>query len=122
MGLIGSLEIMEFHILYVINFSTKSRFSFHRHRRPKPISTIMFTSISFLAPDEFKMIWISNLLTLSGHVSDETHSRKASCPLHEMPKFLFLNITCTNFQLLVNEEMLHVSCQQLNKQENHIHN
>ena len=41
---------------------------------------------SFLAPKDFKIIWLSNILTLS--VADEGYSRNASCTFNFLDKIL----------------------------------
>ena len=41
----------------------------------------------FLAHNDFKMIWFSNILVLS--VPDEDYSRNASCALNLISTFLF---------------------------------
>ena len=65
-----------------------------------PILDILFRYFSFLAPKDLKIIWLSNLLTLS--VPDEGHSRKVSCSFIRYLCFyyfglLHLHLLCSYF-------------------------
>jgi hypothetical protein len=50
----------------------------------KPDLTILYMlrPVGFLAPKDFKIIWFSNPLALSVHVTDEGYSRNASCTIN----------------------------------------
>ena len=45
---------------------------FLRHRWPTSILTILFRPLGFVAPTDFQVLWLSNLLTLS--VSETRHA------------------------------------------------
>ena len=56
----------------------------------KSLLTILFKPFGFLAPKDFKMIWLSNIMALS--VLDEGYSRYALSGLNLISKFLFNEI------------------------------
>jgi hypothetical protein len=67
----------------------------------------MVRSFGLLAPKEYEIIWVSNLLTV--RVPDVHYSRNASCALHYIPtcdqwadisadRFLFLGYHSTSSQ------------------------
>jgi hypothetical protein len=70
-----------------------------------PILDILFRYFRFLAPKDLKIIWLSNLLTLS--VPDEGHSRKVSCS--------FIRYLCVYYLGLLH---LHILCSFFCKRNN----
>ena len=55
---------------------------------PYTIMAILFRPLGLLASKTFKIIWLSNLSTLSVH--DEAYSRNSSCTLNLISTFVLL--------------------------------
>ena len=70
---------------------------------PYPILDILFRPFDLLAPKDFQIIWLSNVLTLR----DESHSRKVSCS--------FIRYLCVYYLGLLH---LHILCSFFCKRNN----
>ena len=94
LGIFGILTLMALHISphcvsqmrslllnYIYSFT---------HRWTSPILTILFRPFGLLVPKTFKIIWFSNLSTLS--VPDEGYSRNGWCALNLISMFFLLHL------------------------------